>query len=376
MKTRIPAIAHKELLHIVRDWRTLAMAFVLPTILILLFGYAITFDIKNLKLAVADEDRTKASRALIERFTSSEYFVITARPTSAAALPGLLEDGTAQVALAIPEGFAKRLERLEPDTVQVLVDGSESNTATIGGGYVAAVLNGYNLDRLATVLARMGVSTGGIPPLDAEMRIWFNPLADSSPTIVPGLVAVIIVLMSALLTSLTIVRERESGSLEGLFATPVRRNEILIGKTIPYLAIAMIDTALVAGLGVFVFDVPFDGSVPTFFVTALAFTTTGLGIGMMASVVANNQMLANQIVILVTMLPSLLLSGFMFPISSMPKWVQVITYAVPARYFVEIARGVMLKAQPFSELLTPTLLLAVVGTFFFARAGMAFKKKL
>ncbi len=376
MKTRIPAIARKEVIHIIRDWRTLTMAFVLPTILILLFGYAITFDIKNLKVAVADEDQTKASRAFIERFSAGEYFVVTARPAHPEALPALLEDGTAQVAIAIPAGFAKTLEKSEPNTIQVIVDGSESNTATIGGGYVSAVVNSFNFDLLETTLARAGLSTAGIPPLDMQVRVWFNPEADSPTTIIPALVAVIIMMVAAMLTSLTVVRERENGSLEGLFATPVRKEEILIGKMIPYLAISMADTALVAGIGVFVFGVPFAGSVALFFFTALIFTFTGLGIGMVASVLADSQMLANQIVILVTMLPSFLLSGFMFPIESMPGWVQVTTYAVPTRYFIEIARGIMLKAQPLSDLWGPTLLLVIVGVVVSARANSAFKKKL
>ncbi|MDP8223248.1 MAG: ABC transporter permease [Candidatus Lernaella stagnicola] len=376
MRSRIPAIARKEMTHILRDWRTLAMAFVMPTILILLFGYAITFDIKNLRVAVADQDQSKASRNLIRRLSASEYFVITARPHHPEQLPGLLEDGTAQVALAIPEGFAKTLERNEPETIQVIIDGSESNTATIGSGYVAAVVQQYNLDLLKDTMARVGISTEGLPPLDVRVRVWFNPTADSPTSIVPGLVAVIIVMMAALLTSLTVVRERENGSLEGLFATPVRRQEILIGKTIPYLVIAMADTALVAGIGVFVFGVPFAGSILAFSLTALIFTFTGLGIGMVASVMSDNQMLANQIVILVTMLPSFLLSGFMFPIKSMPGWVQVITYAVPARYFIQISRAIMLKGTSLWGLLAPTGLLLIVAVVVSACAMQAFKKKL
>jgi drug efflux transport system permease protein len=376
MKTRIPAIARKELIHIVRDWRTLAMAFMMPTVLILLFGWAITFDIRNLKLAVADQDRTSASRELIERFSASDYFLITARPTDAEALPDLLADGTAQVGIAIPKDFAKNLESMRPETVQVLIDGSESNTANIGSGYVSTVINSYNVTLLKRALGRAGVAVGGIPPLMPEVRVWFNPAADSPTTIIPGLVAVIIVMMSAMLTSLTVVREREHGSLEGLFATPVRKQEIIIGKMIPYLVIAMLDTALVAGIGVAVFGVPFAGSIALFMLTALVFTFTGLGIGMVASVLSSTQMLANQIVLLVTMLPSFLLSGFMFPIESMPRWVQIITYAVPARYFIKITRGIMLKAQPFSDLLAPTALLAVVAIVVFVRANQALKKKL
>ncbi|NLH48433.1 MAG: ABC transporter permease [Myxococcales bacterium] len=376
MKSRIPAIARKETLHILRDWRTLAMAFVLPLILILLFGYAITFDIKHLRLAVADEDQTKASRAFVEKFTASDYFVVTARPAHAAQLPELLRDGTAQVALAIPQDFAKHLEQLRGETVQILVDGAENNTASIAGGYLQTIVGAYNLERVRDLLASKGLGTAGIPPINPEVRIWFNPLVDSATTIVPGLIAVIIILMSAMLTSLTIVRERENGSLEGLIATPVRKHEILVGKIIPYFVIALLDTALIALVGVFVFAVPFNGSVPLFLAIAAVFTFAGLSIGLMASVASSNMMLANQIVLLTTMLPSLLISGFMFPISSMPDWVQAITYLVPARYFIAIARGIMLRAAPLEDLLGPTALLLGVGLLFFARASATFRKKL
>ena len=210
----------------------------------------------------------------------------------------------------------------------------------------------------------------------AQVRVWFNPLVDSATTIVPGLIAVIIIMISSMLTSLTIVREREQGSLESLFATPVRRHEVVIGKMLPYLAIVMIDCLVAAGVGVAVFNVPFNGSLTLFVLTSLVFTFAGLSIGMMASVVSSNQLLANQIVILTTMLPSLLISGFMFPLESTPRWIQMLSYVVPARYFVEICRGIMLKAQPWTELAGPTLLLLLVGLFFFSQAMLRFKKKL
>jgi ABC-2 type transport system permease protein len=225
-------------------------------------------------------------------------------------------------------------------------------------------------------MIRRGLPPEGIPPVSAAPRVWFNPRLDSPTTIVPGLIAVTMMLMAALLTSLTVVRERELGSLESLFATPVRRREILIGKLLPYLGITMIDTVLVALLGVAVFDVPFRGSVVLFGLTGLVFTFAGLSIGLLASVIASSQLFANQIVVLSTMLPSMLLSGFMFPIESMPGWVQVVTYAVPARYFVALSRGILLKAQPWPALAHSTLLLLVVGAVLFAVANARFRKQL
>ncbi|HPM76759.1 MAG TPA: ABC transporter permease [bacterium] len=376
MRSRIPAIARKETLHILRDWRTLALAFVLPIILLLLFGYAITFDIRDLKLAVADEDQTSYSRALIERFTSSGYFKIVRTVDHPQQLPALLDREQAQIALAIPEGFAKNMERYAGDKIQVMFDGSESNSATIASGYVDAILASFNMDRVSDALGAAGLPTDGIPPVDVRLRIWFNQDLDSTKTIVPGLIAVIMMVIAALLTSLTVVREREMGSLEGLIATPVRRHEILVGKMIPYLVIALLDCGLIAVTGVAVFGVPFAGSVALFAVTALIFAVAGLSIGLLASVVAGNQLLANQIVVLTTMLPSMLLSGFMFPIKSMPLWVQAITYAVPARYFIVITRGIMLKGQPAADMLRPTLFLIVFTVAVMALADARFRKKL
>jgi len=376
MNSRIPAIARKETLHILRDWRTLALAFVLPIILLLLFGYAITFDIRDLKLAVADEDQTSYSRALIDRFTSSGYFKIVRTVDHPQQLPELLDREQAQIALAIPEGFAKNMERYAGDKIQVMFDGSESNSATIASGYVDAILASFNMDRVSDALGAAGLPTDGIPPVDVRMRIWFNQDLDSTKTIVPGLIAVIMMVIAALLTSLTVVREREMGSLEGLIATPVRRHEILIGKMIPYLVISLLDCVLIAVTGVAVFGVPFAGSVLLFAITALIFAAAGLSIGLLASVVAGNQLLANQIVVLTTMLPSMLLSGFMFPIKSMPAWVQAITYAVPARYFIVITRGIMLKAQPVTDLIRPTMFLIVFAVAVMALADARFRKKL
>jgi ABC-2 type transport system permease protein len=376
VKTRIPAIARKEFLHIIRDWRTLLIAFVLPILLILLFGYAITFDIRDLKLAVADEDRTAASRALIERFTGSRYFRLVATASDPGDLIALLDSGEAQIVLSIPKDYGRNIQRWEGDTVQVLLDGSESNTATIAAGYVEAIFAGLNISTVKKVLSRGGVPSQGIPPVDMRIRVWFNPEVNSTYTIVPGLVAVIMVVIAALLTSLTVVRERELGSLEGLIATPARKYEIIIGKMLPYLVLTLIDCLMVAMMGVVVFNVPFAGSLPLFAGTALVFAVAGLSIGLLASVVASNQVLANQIVILTTMLPSLMLSGFMFPIKSMPGWLQVVTYALPARYFVTICRGIMLKAQPAVNLVRPTVFLVIFGAVLLSLAVVRFEKKL
>jgi ABC-2 type transport system permease protein len=313
---------------------------------------------------------------LIEKFTGSTYFRLVATPSNPRVLLALLDSGEAQIGLTIPKDYGRNIERWEGDTVQVLLDSSESNTATIAAGYVEAILAGMNISTVKQVLSQGGVASGGIPPVDLQIRVWFNPELDSTYTIVPGLVAVIMMIIAALLTSLTVVRERELGSLEGLIATPARRHEIIIGKMIPYLVITLIDCMMAAMMGVVVFGVPFAGSLSLFAGTALVFAVAGLSIGLFASVISSNQVLANQIVILSTLLPSIMLSGFMFPVKSMPGWVQAVTYAVPARYFVTICRGIMLKDQSGVDLARPTLFLVIFGTLLLSLAVARFKKKL
>ncbi len=372
MRTRIPAIARKETLHILRDRRTLLMAFVFPLVLLVLFGYAVTFDIKHIRLAVADDDKTPASRELISRLTSSGYFRVAAYTDDPGELPGILDRGEARIALVIPVNYGERLSRAEAQHLQVLYDGSDNNTATIASGYMDAVFTGLNIELLGPRLKSAGRS---LPPVEGRPRIRFNPELESTYTIVTGLIGLIMMVISALLTSLTIVREREQGSLEGLCATPVRKYELLTGKLIPYFMIAMIDCLLVAGAGVFIFHVPFLGSLLLFLLVTGVFSFAGLSVGLLASIVSTSQLLALQIVILTTLLPSFLLSGFMFPVSSMPGWVQAITYAVPARYFIRMCRGIMLQGQNLRHVATPLAFLCGFCAVLFMLSVLRFSKK-
>jgi ABC-2 type transport system permease protein len=376
MRSRIPAIAHKELLHIVRDWRTLAMAFGLPLIMLFIFSYAITFDVRNLLLAVADADNSSFSRALRDRFVAGGCFLLVAQARDPRELEGLLESGAAQVLVVIPRGFARALELNQPAPVQVIIDGSENNTASIADGYIQSIIQTANLELIGERLTQNGVSGAGFPPIAADARVWFNPELRSTNTIVPGLISMILTVVAALLTSLTVVRERESGSLESLIATPVRRHEIIIGKMIPYLVISMFDCFLIAGAGHYVAGVPFNGSIVLYTLASFAFSLACLAIGLMASVVATNQLFANQVVMMTTQLPSMILSGFMFPIKAMPDWVQLATYAVPSRYFITITRGLMLKNQPAAAIAGPALLLLGFGAALIVLAVASFRKKI
>ena len=377
MKTRIPAIARKEFLHIVRDWRTLAMSFGLPILMVILFGYAITFDIRNIRLAVYDADRTTQSRELVQRFTGSGYFKLVGISESDEGLRKFLDHGTAQICLSIPEDYAERLSRNETATVAVLVDGSESNTAGIAVGYVEGIFTGQSLNYGLNLIEKAGIlQKPPIPQIDFRPRFWYNDELRSQNYIIPGLIAAIMMIMTTLLTSLCVVGERERGTLEQLISTPVRTREIIIGKLIPYFGIGVLDSILVALVGVFLMDVPFKGSIWLFLFSTMVFALAGLGIGIRISTGVSNQVVAMQMAILSTMLPSILLSGFMFAIKNMPGWVQVITYLVPARYFLVIVRGIFLKDVDITIIWPQLAVLGLLAFVFLAVTIKTFKKKI
>lgn len=376
MKSRIPAMAHKEFLHIIRDWRSLVMAFVMPMVMLLLFGWAITFDIRDVKLAVHDADRSAASRELVDRFVGNGYFRLVGETDAPGDLRAWLHDGRTQMALSIPPGYERDLARGVKTNVQILIDGADANTATLAGLYPLLIVADTNVDAAASFMAERGVPVSTAPPIEWRPRFWFNPELRSQNFLVPGLIATIMMVMTGLLTSLTLVRERERGSLEQLISTPVRRHEIVIGKLIPYFVIGVIDSLLTAVVGVIVFDVPFVGSARLFTAASCVFAAAGLGIGLFISAASSSQLMAMQLAILTTMLPSFLLSGFMFAIKNMPEWVQAVTLVVPARYFLVVLRGIFLKGSGWEQLWPQIALLAALAVVMLAAATRRFKKRL
>lgn len=366
---RLWAMARKEWLHIRRDTRSLAMAFAMPAAMVLLFGYVITFDINDIPTAVLDQSRTSQSRDLADAFRSSGYFRITRTLGSDAEISPLLTRGTVRMVLVIPPDFAKHLAAAEPAPVQCLVDGGDANTASIAINYAQAIVVSYS--------ARAVLKGRTLPvPVQVESRVWYNEDLKSSNMIVPGLMATIMMILSALLTSLTIAREWERGTMEQLAATPVHRLEVILGKLLPYLGIGFVDILLVAVVGGVVFAVPFRGSAVFLMVTAMLFLVGAQGLGMFISAAAKSQFLATQLAMLATMLPSLLLSGLIFDLASMPTVLQAISLAVPARYFVVALRGIFLKG------VGPHVLWAqALGMLIFAAAGLglamrAFRKEI
>lgn len=372
---RLLAIARKEFLHIRRDPRSLAMAIAIPMLLILLFGYALTLDVDNVPIAVWDQSVSPESRELVSRFEGSRYFDVRLRAKGYPDIERAIEAGQVMAAVVIPRDFSSHLTAGHVASVQFLIDGSDSNTATIALGYAESVARGYSRD-IAFREARVG-GTGALrDPLEVRPRVWFNEDMESKNYIVPGLIAVIMMVIAALLTSLTVAKEWETGTMEQLISTPILARELVLGKLLPYFALGMLDVLLAVGMGEFLFQVPLRGSVALLFGMAAIFLAGALSMGMVISIVTKSQLLASQLAMVLTFLPSFLLSGFMYSIGNMPKAVQVVTYAIPARYFVTLLKGIYLKGTGLSILLGEAALLTAFSITMILLATRKFKKKL
>ncbi len=366
---RLWAMSRKEWLHIRRDSRSLAMAFAVPGLMVVLFGYVITFDVRDIHMAVLDQSHTTQSRDLVDAFRSSGYFRVTRQLDQDAEIAPLLTRGSVRLVLVIPPDFSKHLASAEPAPVQALVDGGDANTASIAINYAQAIVTSYS----ATAVLK------GVPlpvPIAVDSRVWYNEDLKSSSMIVPGLMATIMMILSALLTSLTIAREWERGTMEQLAATPVHRLEVILGKLVPYLGIGFIDIILVAVVGGIVFAVPFRGNPLLLMVTAMLFLVGAQGLGMFISAATKSQFLATQLAMITTFLPATLLSGLMFDLTSMPKVLQVISLAVPARYFITATRGIFLKGVGLDVLWGQALGMALFALAGLALAVHAFKKEI
>lgn len=366
---RLMAVARKETIQLRRDPRSLLMAFFLPALLLVLFGYAITWDVDDIQTAVLDQDNSARSRELLDSFWSSGYFALAARLERPADVDRLIDEGQVLIAIVIPPDFGRDLDAGRPAKLQVLVDGSDANTATIALGYARALVASFS-SRILFQGRRFRA------PLEARTRIWYNEELVSRNMIVPGLVATIMMIIAAMLTSLTIAREWERGTMEQLAATPVRRSEVVLGKLLPYVAIGVVDIFMVSVIGVLLFGVPFRGSAALLIPLSLAFVIGSLSLGMFISAVAKNQLLATQMALLTTFLPAFLLSGFMYAIDVMPRALQLITYLVPARYFLVVTRGIFLKGVGVGVLHVEGLLMIAFAVVGLSAAIAAFRKEL
>jgi len=372
---RVGAVARKEFLHVLRDFRSLIMAIAIPILMLLLFGYALTLDVDNVPLAVWDQSGTQRSRELVSRFDGSRYFSLRMGVGNYGELVRAIDEGRVLVGLVIPRDFAQQIEAGRDAPVQLIVDGSDSNTATIAIGYAQVVAQIYSLDMLTEQANRRGGRAIQIP-LDVRPRVWFNEELQSRNFIIPGLIAVIMMVISAMLTSLTIAREWERGTMEQLISTPVKGTELILGKLLPYFVIGLLDVTLAVVMGQFLFHVPLHGNVALLFGLAVIFLTGALAMGMVVSIVTKSQLLSSQVAMVATFLPSFLLSGFVFTIANMPQVIQLVTYIVPARYFVAILKGIYLKGVGLEILAGEAGLLVVYGAVMVLLANIKFKKKL
>lgn len=373
---RLWAIARKESIHVRRDPRSLGLAVGIPMLMLVLFGYALTLDVDQVPLVVWDQSGTPASRDYLAQFAHSRYFALQGTVDDYRELERAIDDRRAWLALVIPSDFAGEIAAARPVAVQAIVDGSDSNTAGFVLSYAQGITLGYNGQVALTQLQRLAGTTRTTAALDLRARVWFNADLESKNYIIPGIIAVIMGLIAALLTSLTVAREWENGTMEQLISTPVRPAELILGKLLPYFAIGLADVLIAVLMALYLFDVPLRGSVPLLFGVAALFVIGTLAQGILISTLARQQLLASQLAMVSTFLPAFLLSGFTFAIANMPLPVQVITHIVPARYFVALVKGIFLRGVGLEALWRDALFLLVFAVIVAGLAIARFRKRL
>jgi ABC-2 type transport system permease protein len=373
--TRFLAVARKEVIQILRDSRSLIIVVIMPVILVLLFGYGVNLDLKGLPIYVYDRDGSQQSQDLLKRFQASVYFDVARAVNDYPALVRSIDDGHAKMGIVIPWDFSQRLHDGRPVQVQALVDGSDDNTANVLIGYAQAVVQGYSSDIQLDWLRDRGQLVQSAP-VSVETRTWYNEDLESSAFIVPGVLALVMSVIGAFLTSLTIAREWERGTMEQMISTPVTPLEVMLGKLMPYFVIGMFDVIVCAVIAIYWFQVPFRGSFPTLLVSSAMFLVVVLSLGFFISVIAGSQLAASQIALLVTFLPAFLLSGFLYSIEQMPVVLQWITRVLPARYYVSVLKKIFLKGTPAALLYTDLVPLAVFTVVLAVLATRSFHKRL
>jgi len=364
---RTYAIVRKEIIQIRRDPLSLTFAFLLPAVMLFLYGYAISLDVNNIKTIIYDRDKSKLSREFVDMLTQSGYFSVIKYIDSQKEIDRYLDAGKASVAISIPYDFSRNIKSGKMIQLQAIVDGTDSNNATISSGYISVISEMYSQK-----LNRNKFT----PLIDPRIRIWYNSDLKSRNFIIPGLIAVIMAIIAALLTSLCIAREWERGTMEQLISTPIKSPELILGKLIPYFLIGLIDVFVSVVLSVYLFKIPLRGSFFLLTFVSSIFLFGGLGLGILISISTRSQLLSSQIAMISTFLPAFLLSGFIFSIFNMPKILQIITYIVPARYFVSAIKAIYLKGSGFHFLLYDILLLIAYGLIVFILANKKFKKRI
>jgi ABC-2 type transport system permease protein len=376
MLRRIREILKKEFIQMLRDKR---MRFVLigpPLIQLIVFGYAANFDIRHVKVGVYDLDQTSVSRDLLARFVRSGYFDITRRVADEEEIAPLLDRRDVTAVIQINHGFAADLKSMKSAQVQLILDGTDSNTANVVLAYSNAIVGDFSEDQLHDRLLHVDATLASYrPDVVIEQRAWFNPNLESRPYFVPGIIATLVLIVTMSLTAMAVVREREVGTLEQLMVSPIRPIELIIGKTVPFAVVGLFDVFLIALLGIFWFQVPINGNPLVLLLGAVLYLLSTLGMGLFLSTISSTQQQSMLMSFFFTM-PAILLSGFTFPIASMPEWIQYLTYLNPLRYFLIVIRGVFLRGSGVVDLLPQLAAMAVLGTAMMGLSALRFKKRI
>jgi ABC-2 type transport system permease protein len=366
---RVRVLIQKEIRQLFRDPKTKRIIFAAPIIQLLLFGYAVNTDVRNVSTIAVDQDNTQVSRLLLENLVSSGYFQIVETGESPRAIKEALDAGRALVGIEIPPGFSADVEGGREAAVQILIDGTNSNTATVAQGYAGRIVQAFSVDRLVD---RGGAVPGGI---DLRARAWYNPDLSSRVYNVPAIIGMLLLLMALLLTGLAVVRERELGTLEQLMVSPVSARELILGKTVPVVVVCMVDLVLITALAILWFDIPLRGSVFALVLGSFLYVLCGLGAGLLISTISRTQQEA-FLTIFLFVIPAIILSGFMYPIDTMPVAFQHLTLLNPIRYFMEMVRGIFLKGHGVTDLWTHYLILTGMAAIAVVTAAKRFKKSL
>jgi ABC-2 type transport system permease protein len=374
MILRLGSIVRKEFIQIFRDPRTLALILVMPIIQLFLLGYAATTDVKNVPIAVWDQSRTPASRALLDAFRSADYFTIAYDIGSQDQIQSLIESGKVRAALIIPPDYDRRLDEGDAQ-VSMILDGSDATVGSTALSTAQLIGQSFAIKVLSDRAALMGQSAAVKPPLEVRTQVWYNPDLLSAYFMIPGMIGMILYFITALLTATAIVRERERGTIEQLIVTPIRSWELVIGKILPYVLLGFFDTFEVLLIGHFWFKVPVRSNLSLVVLTSGLLLLSSLGIGLFASTIANTQQEA-FLTVMFTMLPSIFVSGFFFPLDAMPTFLQIVSYAIPLRYFLIIIRSLLLKGVGIGPIQNEVIALALFGLIIMGLAAMRFRKRL
>jgi ABC-2 type transport system permease protein len=372
----IRPIMRKELLHIIRDPRVLGITLLLPLFQLIMFGYALSLDVDHIKTAVYDRDRSVISRQLIQSFSGSGYFDIVAQPDKPD-YSSRLDSGAIKTAIIIPTAFEQQIHSDNKAKVQVLVDGSDPNFARLSASYATLIINRFSSNVSIKSLYNHGiVIRQGLPPIEAKSRVWYNPELKSVNYIVPGLMALILMTVTTITISVAIVREKERGTLENIVISPVKSSELILGKIIPYVVIAFVEALVIVIVSKLLFSIPINGSLLLMLLAIVIYVAGTLGLGLLISAVTDSQQVASLGSFLVSFLPAFLLSGFVFPIKSMPVFLQAVTYLVPARYFLVIVRGIFLKGTGLEFLWPDILALTCFALLMMVLASLKMRRQL